>query len=210
MHIYTLISRRTCTERCSANGGNWNTTDFSCHVPGYLRTICIRVKRDNSTWRIDDPPSFPVTWLILSIFGLNTNHVNAGCWYDVAENLQSLATGQKWLSSIYTRSPSPTLTVQIRHAADPEVRVSAITKGCSSRSVDDARCFGSPKSQRYITVIICFVFGIPVLLCEIAVEEDDCLKLRCFFCTLKVDWHLIAGMGDRRRSLVLEHRWGDA
>ena len=97
---------------------------------------------------------------IFSLFDLNSDVTNAGCWYDFGANVQSLATSQRWLPSVYLPAPTQNLTVEIHHAADPEVRVSAITYGCSSQNQGNAQCFGRPKSNSYkiIAILLCVGF----------------------------------------------------
>ena len=109
--------------------------------------------------------------LIFSLFELNSDKTDTGCWYDFGANIQSLATSQKWLTSVYVSAPTQNLTVEIRHAADPEVRVSAITYGCSSQNQESAQCLGLPKSSSYYTITILLCVGFLSVCCEIGVSD---------------------------------------
>lgn len=130
---------------------------------------------------LDNPPSVFVSHLIISLFELNADVTNSGCWYDFGANVQSLATSQKWLTSVYLSAPTKNLTVEIRHAADPEVRVSAITYGCSSQNQEDAQCFGLPKSNSYKTIIILLCVGCVTVCCEIGVGVWAANKSQAFY-----------------------------
>ena len=109
--------------------------------------------------------------MIPRLFELNADMSDSGCWYDFGTNIQSLATSQKWLPSVYVSTPTQNLTIEIRHAADPEVRVSAITYGCSSQNEKDAQCLGLPKSSSYKTIAILLCIGFLSVCCEIGVSD---------------------------------------
>ena len=120
---------------------------------------------------LDDPPSLLSFPMIPSLFDLNADMSDAGCWYDFGTNIQSLAISQKWLPSVYVSTPSQNLTIEIRHAADPEVRVSAITYGSSSQNQENAQCLGLPKSNSYKTITILLCIGLLSVCCEIGVSD---------------------------------------
>ncbi|KAM7456500.1 hypothetical protein BLSTO_02744 [Blastocystis sp. subtype 1] len=161
------ISETTCTLRCNTVGGRWNTSDYACHVTGYLASLCLRVRKSaNATqWAVDTPPSLRRAALTRSFQPLAGSQVAEGCAYRAANNLLNYASDRRWEPLLYTAQPRSHLHLAVRHAADALIRADSITRGCSGNAVGDAQCFGVGKAQyKWVTWLALSVGGVTLVL----------------------------------------------
>lgn len=173
-----FTARTTCTLRCSTVGGHWNTSDYSCHVTGYLSSICLRVRKSANTsqWVIDIPPLLHLPTFTRSFQSLAGDQVAEGCAYRAADNLLNYVRNTRWEPLLYTPRPCDDLHIsvrplrrshsQVRHAADATIRADSITRGCSGNAEGDARCFGKGKGQYQWVMWLAMSVGCVTLVLE--------------------------------------------
>ncbi|KAK8812808.1 hypothetical protein WA538_002542 [Blastocystis sp. DL] len=131
-------SQTTCSNFCQRAGGTWNSTSYHCDVTGYLSRVCLRFApvANSSLWILDSPPRFP----------LIASNPDLGCEATVPSNFRYYDTHSSWHPFLYSLAESP-LHIELRHYADPYIRASAITGGCSSAATEERACFGVARSR---------------------------------------------------------------
>ncbi|KAK8805666.1 hypothetical protein WA158_002322 [Blastocystis sp. Blastoise] len=149
-HFSCITSDLNCIiSKCNAIGGVWNTTHCIQHL--FLNNICIRVRKVNSIYIQDLPPSIT----------LPNNLQNIGCYYR-----------NQYVPYYYSSTQTP-IKIEVRHAYDPVVSADIHTFGCSTGSLENAVCFGPSWEEQigsgniFLTIggILLLVYIFVVLCC---------------------------------------------
>ncbi|KAK8792858.1 hypothetical protein WA158_005022 [Blastocystis sp. Blastoise] len=130
-----------CRDKCKNRDGKWALN--SCTVTYEFSEICLRVRKNEDHYILDLPASQPFL----------TGFSSAGCSYKNDFN-----------HIIYSKKPSPKITIQVRHAYDPYIVADYYTSGCSSEKITSIDCFGVCASQQFTGGIVLFSLSI-VLFC---------------------------------------------
>lgn len=52
--VVALKCRSTCPDVCAEHHGSWNAVQQLCHIELFAKEICLRVKQNQNSWKLDD------------------------------------------------------------------------------------------------------------------------------------------------------------
>lgn len=89
----------TCPDVCEEHHGSWNAAQQLCHIELYVKEICLRVKPNGDSWKLDDS----VDWKLPSNRHFDMyDSDQVGCVYS-----------NNWNSVIYSYTPTSNILLYV-------------------------------------------------------------------------------------------------
>ena len=99
---------------------------------------------------------------------------NFGCepFSSASSNLYYYRDASPWPPFSYSPTPSPHLSVSIRHYQDPFIVAASITNGCSAATESAASCFGRSIEEDRLIALVLIAIGVVGLTAGITVRLE--------------------------------------